>query len=317
MKSPSNQTTLLLTILLASPWLLSAEQHFGTPHPPHDASRVPPIRTNADLVLVPVVVTDRGGAAVSVLEAGSFTILENKVPQTIVSFGNQDLPASVGVILDLSGSMRHKLKMAAAAVRAFFDSANADDEAFVLSVSTRPQDVSDFTSDFGLLQNRLLHTKPGGGTALIDTVYLGLSRIRTGQYGRRAILVVSDGMDNYSRYSKGDLLHLVEEADVQIYTIGIAPSPSECKKPIELTEERKGLGLLDNIAERSGGLSFTATSFDDIGPATLKISRAIRNQYVLGYRPVRADNSGKWRAIQVKVSAPQTRVSARRGYYSR
>ncbi|MGB7760625.1 MAG: VWA domain-containing protein, partial [Bryobacteraceae bacterium] len=273
------------------------------------------IRADVNLVLVPTVVTDRKGATVSGLTRDNFTLLENKVPQPIVALSNQDTPCSVGIVLDLSGSMRTKLRAATDAVRAFLEAANPEDEVFLFTVGSRPRSLSDFTADFATLQNRIVGAQAGGDTALVDTVYLALSRLRSARRSRSALLVVSDGMDNNSRYSKAELLRVVEESDVQIYTIGIADSPA-WKKAIELTEQSRGLAFLSDLADRSGGVSVKAVISDDVEPAALRIGRAIRNEYVIAYGQTGANDAGKWRSIQVKVNPPQFRVYARAGYYA-
>jgi len=273
------------------------------------------IRADVNLVLVPTVVTDRKGATVIGLTRNNFTVLDNKVPQAISSLSSQDVPCSIGIVLDLSGSMRTKLEAATAAVRAFLATANPDDEIFVFTVGSRPRTLSDFTSDFATLQNRIAGATAGGDTALLDTVYMGLGRLRSARNGRGALLVVSDGMDNNSRYSKPELLRLVEESDVQIYTIGIADSQA-WKKAIELTEQSRGLALLSDFAERSGGVSFRAVTTDDLAPTAVKIGRAIREEYVIAYARPGVGNSGKWRSIQVKVTPPDLRAYSRRGYYA-
>ena len=264
---------------------------------------------------MPVIVTNRSGTAVDGLTASSFTVFEDKDPRPILSFGTEDVPCSVGVVVDLSGSMQSKAGIAAGAMRAFFDTANPQDEAFLLTVSTRPDTISGFTRDFGNLEYQLSMSRSGGATALVDTVHLALSRLKEAHNSRRALLVISDGMDNHSRYSEAELLRLAEEADVQIYTIGMAPSLAN-KKAIELTEERNGLAFLDHLAERSGGLSFTLASYEDPVPTASKIGRAIRDQYLIGYRPS-VSEPGKWRTVHVKVDLPQVHVSSRNGYFTR
>jgi Ca-activated chloride channel family protein len=283
--------------------------------PAPEAFRAADLRVDVDLVLLPVIVTNRSGSVVDGLNESSFTVFEDKTPKPIVSFGHEDVPCSVGVVVDLSGSMRSKAGIAAGAMRAFFDTANPGDEAFLLTVSTRPDTLSGFTSDFGNLEYQLATARSGGATALVDTVHLALDRLHGAHHGRRALLIISDGMDNHSRYSETELLHFAEEADVQIYTIGMTPSTAN-KKAIELTEERNGLTFLERLADRSGGLSFTLADYEDPAAVASKISRAIRDQYLIGYRPSPGE-PGKWRTIHVKVDVPQVRVSSRTGYLSR
>jgi Ca-activated chloride channel homolog len=282
---------------------------------PAEVFKTPVIRADSDLVLVPVLVVDHAGTAVNGLAADAFTVFEDKTPQNIVSFGNEDVPCSLGVILDLSGSMSAKLNVAANALRSFLDLANPEDEAMLLTVSTRPESISEFTQDFGLLQNRLRAASAGGATALIDSVYMGLNRMRAARRPHKALLVISDGMDNHSRYSTPELLRVAEEADVQIYTITIQ-TQALTKKPIELTEERNGQVFMQTLADRTGGLNWTIRDYNEAPPIAAKLSQAIREQYLIGYRPVVNNDSGKWRTIQVKVSLPRAHIASRVGYYS-
>jgi Ca-activated chloride channel family protein len=276
----------------------------------------PSIRTNVSLVLVPVTVTDRRGAMVNGLDRTNFTVLEDKVPQPIVAFTAQDAPASVGLIFDSSGSMRDNLDIAKSAVRAFADGANPEDEAFLLTVASRPEVHSEFTSDLGALADTLQFATASGSTALIDTVYAGLQRMRSAAHARRALLIVSDGMDNNSRYSKSELMQLALEADVQVYTIAI-DSRVRTRKAIELQEENRGLAFMEDLAERTGGLHFAINSWEQTGRVVGAALQALRNQYVIGYQPAETDQPGKWHRIRVKLNLANTKVSARNGYYSR
>jgi Ca-activated chloride channel family protein len=273
------------------------------------------LRADVDLVLISAIVTDRRGATVNGLLQDKFTVFEDKVPQPIVAFSTEETPCSVGVVLDLSASMRDRLPAAIGAVRAFLKTANHGDESFLLAVGTRPKNLLRLTADFDAIEKRLAGAQTEGNTALIDTVYLGLNQMRSARNGRRALLIVSDGMDNQSRYSAAELLRVVREADVQIHTIRIAAG-SAGRKPIERAEEQNGLALLQDLAERTGGLSFSLSQADDMLQAAARISEAVRNQYVVGYRQGGNANSGKWRRLEVKVSLPHLRVYARRGYFA-
>jgi Ca-activated chloride channel family protein len=276
----------------------------------------PSIRTNVSLVLVPVTVTDRRGAMVNGLDRSNFTVLEDKVPQPIVAFTAQDAPSSVGLIFDSSGSMRDRLETAKSAVRAFTDGANPEDEAFLLTVSSRPEIQSGFTSDLGALADTLQFATASGSTALVDTVYAGLQRMRSAAQARRALLIISDGMDNNSRYSKSELMQLALEADVQIYTIAI-DGRVRTRKAIELQEENRGLAFMEDLAEKTGGLHFAINSWEQAGRVVGAALQALRNQYVIGYQPAETDQPGKWHRIRVKLNVANTNVSARNGYYSR
>ncbi len=280
------------------------------PERPHTAFKV-----NADLVLVPVNVVDRKGAIVNGLRADAFRVFDDRVSEQIFSFSEQDVPASVGVILDMSGSMKATLNQAKFAVRSFLDTANPEDEAFLYSVSSRPNRNTGFTADQETLLSSVGLSGARGSTALIDTIYYGLDSMRTAREPRRALLVISDGMDNHSRYSRNELLERALESDVQIYTIAIDGAPAY-EKPIQLQEQRWGLSLLEDLAEKTGGLHFVVRNAQDIGNAAAAIGQAIRNEYTIGYVPGDSVRDGRWHSIEVKLRMPGVRVCARSGYYA-
>ena len=285
-------------------------------------------RTSAQMVLVPVTVTDRNGKTIEGLRAENFDVLEDRSHQRIVSFAAEDAPCSVGLVLDISGSMRGSLGAAKAVAQSFFHTANPQDEFLLLTVSTQPEAISRFTTDTVELEESIERTSPGGMTALIDTVYLGLSRMRKAKQPRRALLILSDGVDNYSRYSKGELIRVAVEADVQIYTIivgdgsaggstGTIPfRPSLASKPIDQARQHEGPNLLEELSDKTGGLHFHARSDAEAKEAAIKVGRALRNEYVIGYRPPASGAAGKWRRVRVKSNVPKVNVYARNGYYS-
>jgi Ca-activated chloride channel family protein len=286
-------------------------------------------RASTQLVLVPVTVTDRYGKSIEGLQAKDFNILEDQVSQQIVSFAADDAPCSVGLVLDISGSMRNALDSAKGVAQSFFRTANPEDEFLLLTVSTQPDATSGFTSDIADLEESIGRTKPNGMTALIDTVFLGLNRMRKAKRPRRALLILSDGMDNYSRYSKSELLRLALEADVQIYTIifdngipgastGSVPfRPIMIRKPGDQGEQHEGAHLLEELSEKTGGLHFHARNDTEAKEAAVKAGRALRNEYVIGYQPASSGDTGKWHRIRVKSNVPKLNVYARNGYYSR
>jgi len=279
------------------------------------------------MVLVPVTVTDRNGKSIEGLRAENFNVFEGQTPRRIVSFTAEDAPCSVGLVLDISGSMRGTLGTAKGVAQSFFQTVNPEDEFLLLTVSTEPVAVSGFTTDARELEKRIERTGPGGMTALIDTVYLGLNRMRKAGQPRRALLILSDGMDNYSRYSKGELMRVALEADVQIYTIivgdgsggglsGTIPfRPSLASKPIDRAREHQGPRLLEELADKTGGLHFHVRGGAEAQEAAIKIGRALRNQYVIGYLPPSSGATGKWRRVRVKSNVPNANVYARNGYY--
>jgi len=276
---------------------------------------VPPsFRSDTNLVLVPVNVMDSGGANISGLGPANFTVRDNKTPQPIVSFHAQDAPCSVGIILDTSSSMRTALSIAKEAVREFLHASNQQDDFFLLTVSSEPEIQSEVTDDLDTLQNSLVLMEARGDTALIDTIYLALNHTQSARNPRRALLVVSDGMDNHSRYSKAELLRVAIETDTQIYTVAI-DGYSPRQKAVLRIEAQRGLMLMDELAAKTGGVGFVVRSASEAPGAAAKVGLAIRNQYVLGFQPSSVEQSGKWHKIQVQVDVPKANVSARNGYY--
>jgi Ca-activated chloride channel homolog len=283
-------------------------------------------RTNTQLVLVPVTVMDHSGKTLLGLDSFHFTVLDDQKPQQIVSFSTDDAPCSVGLIMDISGSMRQTTGAMREVGHAFLSAANPQDEFLLLTVSTEPQAISSFTTDVASLERSIESAKAGGATALIDTVYLGLQSMRRGKQPRRALLIFSDGMDNHSRYSKSELMRTALEADVQIYTIlvehpgtdAVLPfRPAMIRKPGDQAEETQGRTLLEELADKSGGLHFRVMTAEDARKAAAKVGQAIRNEYVIGYQASDGAAAGKWHRIRVKSDVPHSSVYARNGYYAR
>jgi Ca-activated chloride channel family protein len=270
-------------------------------------------RSDATLVLVPVTVVDHRGAIVNGLASGAFTLTEDGVRQQVHSFSEEDAPVSMGIVLDLSGSMREVLSPAKEALRALMKDANPADEAFLNTVSTSPRAYSGFTHDFDEVLSRVAFEKAGGDTALIDTIYGSLHELRSGIHNRKALLVISDGMDNHSRYSKQELLDRAVESDAQIYTIAV-DNARAFSKPMERREESQGLLFLDELAAKTGGMSFIVRGQTDILAAAARIGRALRDQYTIGFVPRGDGRGGQWRRIKVKVEGSGLRAYARTGY---
>jgi Ca-activated chloride channel family protein len=270
-------------------------------------------RSDATLVLVPVTVVDHRGAIVNGLASDAFTLTEDGVRQQVHSFSEEDAPVSMGIVLDLSGSMRAVLGAAKEALRALMKDANPADEAFLNTVSTSPRAYSGFTHDFDDVLTRVAFEKAAGDTALIDAIYGSLQELRSGVHARKALLVISDGMDNHSRYSRQELLDRAVEADAQVYTIAVDNTPA-FSKGLKLLEERRGLLFLDELAAKTGGMSFIVRGQADIAGAAAGIGRALRNQYTIGYVPRGDGREGQWRRIRVKVEGSGMRAYARTGY---
>jgi Ca-activated chloride channel family protein len=273
-----------------------------------------PLKVAVDLVLVPVTITDPMNRLVTGLDRENFQLFEGSSKEEIKSFSSEDAPVSLGVIFDSSGSMSSKMDRAKDAVVEFFKTANPQDEFFMITFSDAPEVVSDFTNSVDEIQGKLVFTVPRKRTALLDAIYMGISKMRQAKYPKKALLIISDGGDNHSRYTEGEIKALVKEADVMVYAIGIYDRyfPTE--------EERLGPALLGEIAELTGGRAFTVENPNDLADVATKIGVELRNQYVLGYRPTKVARDGKWRKIKVKLLPPKglppLRVYARTGYYA-
>jgi Ca-activated chloride channel family protein len=273
------------------------------------------IRVNVHLVQVPVTVEDPYGRLVIGLDRQHFRIFENKVEQEIAHFSREDVPISIAVILDISGSMANKHQAARQAAQRFMRTANPEDEFLVVAFSDRAELFSGFTGDIESLQSNMLFLPPSKGrTALYDGVYLALSQMRDARHPRKALLIISDGGDNHSRYNYQDVRNLVRESETQIYGIGIF-DPWSMRGTLE---ELHGPMLLSELAELTGGRSFTVERLGDLPDIAAKIGLELRNQYMIGYRPANPEKDGKWRKIKVKLQPPSglppLRARARTGY---
>jgi len=282
-----------------------------------DALKIHPgarIRLNVDMVLVPVTITDPMNRLVTGLEKEDFQIFENNGQQKINSFASEDAPVSIGIIFDLSGSMSSKLVRARESILQFIKTANPQDEFFVIGFNDRPELIEDFTSSVEDIQARLATVRSGHRTALLDAIYYGVVKMKEARHERKALLVVSDGGDNRSRYTEGEVRAQVREADVEIYSIGIFDPDAATP------EERSGPLLLDEVSEETGGRLFRVDDLAEMGDIAEKISTELRNQYVIGYKPKDITRDGKWRKVKVKVNPPPglppLTVHARTGYYA-
>jgi Ca-activated chloride channel family protein len=272
------------------------------------------LRMNVDMVLVPVTITDPMNRLVTGLEMQDFTIYENGSLQKIHTFASEDAPVSIGIVFDLSGSMSSKLIRARASILQFIKTANPQDEFFVIGFNDRPELIEDFTSSVEDIEARLATVRSGHRTALLDAIYYGVAKMKDARHERKALLVVSDGGDNRSRYTEGEVRAQVREADVEMYSIGVFD-------PYAATpEERGGPQLLNDLSEETGGRLFRVDDISEMGDIAEKISTELRNQYVIGYRPKDLSRDGKWRKVKVKVNPPQglppLTVHARTGYYA-
>ena len=275
------------------------------------------IRVDVNTVLIPVTVTDPLNRFVTGLDQEVFEISEDKVKQKIISFGSEDAPLSVGIVFDTSGSMGPKLERARQSVSEFFKTANPEDEAFLVEFNDRPQLVTPLTHNLDEIRTRLTFTQSKGRTALLDGVLLALRTMKKAHNPRKALVVISDGGDNSSRYTESEIKNLVREADVQIYAIGIFEPVSARSRS---AEELAGPGLLNEIAEQTGGRHFPVENLNDLPDVAAKIGIELRNQYVIGYVPNNATRDGKYRKVAVKLIQPRGLPALhafwRTGYYA-
>jgi Ca-activated chloride channel homolog len=275
------------------------------------------LHIDVNLALVNVTVTDPYSRIVTGLEPDNFRVFEDNVEQEVVNFSSEDVPISIGVILDLSGSMANKLGKAKEAALQFCKTANPQDEFFLVGFNEHARLLSPFTRNVEDLQSRMLSASAKGKTALLDAIYLGLSQMRGAHSGKRALLIISDGGDNNSRYSEKDIKRLVREADTQLYSIGIF-DPFEYRS--RTPEELNGPTLLSETTELSGGRAFTAENLNDLPDIAAKIGAELRNQYILGYHPSNKAHDARWRKIKIKLRVPKglppLSVYAKTGYYA-
>ena len=282
---------------------------------PHLPSGIGLIRSNVELVTVPVTITDAMNRPVTGLDRDNFQLFENKRPQEIKNFSSEDTPVSIGIILDVSGSMRNKLERARDAVRQFCDASNPQDEFFLITFSDDPRLATDFTNRSEEIENALLVAQSRGRTSLLDAIYMGIRKMKDARYSRRALLILSDGGDNHSRYSEHNVKNAVREADILIYSVGTYDRYANTQ------EERLGPELLQDVSGVSGGQSYTLTNAAELPEVTRAIGIRLRHQYMLTYSPPKRDRDGKWHKINVKLLLPKRwssflRVSARTGYYA-
>ena len=328
-------TTTIFSVLLGvfyPSWLTSAQQPDPLPTQqdatlrPQEVKEITPsalfkspqvMHVDVELALVNVVVTDPYNRLVTGLDADNFRVFEDNVEQEVVTFSSEDVPISIGVIFDCSGSMSNKLGKAREAAIEFFKTANPADEFFLVSFNERAELTSSFTDSVEDLQSQMLLTSSKGRTALLDAIYLGLSQMRGAHNAKRALLILSDGGDNHSRYDENDIKRLVKEANTQLYAIGIFDPLGYRSRT---SEELNGPSLLNEITEMTGGRVFAAENLNELPDIAVKIGLELRNQYIVGYRPSNKTHDGRWRKIKIKLRAPRglppLTVYSKTGYYA-
>lgn len=323
----------ILSVVLAFPfagWSQSSDQAHIAPQPrptPKASSsdkaggsdesvldlRTDRLRASVDFVLVPTTVMDATNRPVTELAAGDFAVFEDGKPQRIQVFSREDQPISVGILLDYSASMANKFLFEREAVNQFVRNAHPSDDYFVIAFSDIPHLIADTTQSIDDLQDKLALAVPAGNTSLLDAIYLGVKKLRSAQYQRRALVIISDGGDNHSYYNSKAIRKLAEESDVLIYSIGLFDNmPVPVFKTIE---EKLGKRLLTEITDATGGRTIAADHREKLPEIAAAVSRELREQYVLGYRPSSMTHDGKWRKITVRVFSPSSSASPLHAYY--
>ena len=314
-------SSIALLILIALGIAVAQEKSAkNSPHlPQSEAARAKTLAhqqiiVNTDLVTLNVTVTNADGFHVPGLTKQDFVLTDNKIPQEITFFSDADVPLSVGIVFDVSGSMSgEKIESAQTALTNFMQTSHPDDEYFLIGFSSQPQLLLDRTRDANAVINKLSVVEPNGSTALYDATYLALDCVARGVYPKRAILVISDGQDNNSRYTFSNLQRALKESGVILYAIGIEGGTIG-------TLEVYGKLLLSELASVSGGRVFFPRNADQMHQALEQIALELRHQYSIGYRPSNFSLDGKWHRVRVKVistsGGKRIFIRSRDGYYA-
>ena len=309
--------TLFTSLALAQTTTESKAQQTTSP-PDLQQGAVPTFRAHADLVLIPVTVTDDVNRFVLGLQKEDFQLFEDGVEQNVSLFSGEDAPLSVGVLFDKSASMSYKLGSSRDAITQLLNALNKEDEAFLVEFADLATLSVGFTGNTAEIRSALKNAQASGMTALLDGIIMAMNEMKKAKNSRKAIVIISDGGDNHSQYTAAEIESLVREADVQIYAMGVfEPVFSSALTP----EEISGPRLLSEIATQTGGRAFAAAVPGDMPSVATRIAVELRNQYVLGYYPKNKSRDGKYRNVEVRVAPPPglgspLKVHWRLGYYA-
>ena len=279
------------------------------------------IAVDVELVQLPVSVLDKNGQMVNGLEQEHFQVFEDNVLQKITLFKHEDIPLSVGLVIDNSGSMRNKRERVNTAALAFARESNPDDETFIVNFDDAAYLEQDFTGSIGDLIDALDNVDTRGETAFNDAVYLSVDHVKEGKRDKKALLVISDGEDNVSKYGFNKVLEHVREAkDVTIYAIGLLEENDQRGGLFKKSPSKKAKDSLIQLAEMTGGQAYFPKYIDEVEELCKRIAHDLRNQYTIGYTPANADLDGSWREVRVKVNPPKNvskvTVRTKQGYYA-
>ncbi len=271
----------------------------------------PDMSFDVNLVLVPVAVTDPKNRPVLGLTKEAFTLYEDKRAEKIQYFFNEDTPIAVGLVVDFSSSMESKADTLREAIRQFFDAANPQDEYYVVVVSTHPKLIANGTKDVHEIEDKLAHEQPFGWTALLDGVDLAMRMMKSSQYERKVVVMISDGGENNSRLHLQRVRSMVAEQNADVYGVGIFENVIPFFRPLE---EKLGGRTMARLTDATGGRLIAVNNASQLPQAVSDLSEEIRNQYVLGYRPRNMKHDGRWRKIRVEVKAPVDSMRLRASY---
>lgn len=304
----------LLFVLLCSSLAFSQD---ATPTPtPEVPSPDTPVKIKTDLVTLTLTVTDLYGRYVSGLTKKAFSVKDNDEDQDITFFSDSDAPVSVGILFDVSGSMSgDKIQKARKALEKFIATSHPSDEYFLIAFNSRAQLLLDRTRDGEAVLRKLTLVEPKQNTALYDAVYLGIDKVTRGAHQKRALIVISDGQDNASRYNFNEVRRLMKESDVVTYAVGILGG-GDASSQVGM----QGQAFLDELTSVSGGKAFYPESDVEMDEIFERIALELRHQYSIGYTPKDFQPDGKWRKVKVRVKPPRglprLTVRSRDGYYA-
>lgn len=315
----TRQLFLAILFVVATLPFVSAYGQTPTPTPKPDIvddSNEAPVRVKTDLVTLTLTVQDLYGRYVTGLSKEAFSVTDNNQPQEITFFSDSDAPVSVGILFDVSGSMSgEKIQRARKALGRFLLTSHPSDEFFLIAFNNRAQLLLDRTRDADAVLRKLTLVQPKQDTALYDAVYLGIEKVTRGTHQKRALLVISDGQDNASRYNFGEVRRLMRESDVVTYTVGIV-GKGETASSLGM----QGQAFLDEISSVTGGKSFYPESDVEMDEIFERIAIELRHQYTIGYIPKDFEPDGKWRKVKTKVKPPRgyprLTIRGREGYYA-
>lgn len=309
----------ILLLLFSSISVFAQDQQPETaPTPPTQREDIDkkPIKIDTDLITLTLTVTDYFGRYVSGLTEDAFTIYDNKKEQKITFFSDTDAPVSIGILFDVSGSMSgEKIAKARNALSRFINTSHPRDEYYLIAFNSRAQLLLDKTRDGEAVLNKLTLVEPKNNTALYDACYLGVERVSRGTHQKKALLIISDGQDNSSRYSFKEVRRLMKESDVVIYSVGILDGRDSGSMT-----GMQGQAFLDELSSVTGGKSFYPTTTVEMDEIFERIALELRNQYSIGYTPDDFEPNGEWRKVKVKIKPPRglprLTVRSREGYYA-